>query len=303
MAPIGRLITAMVTPFDSDGQVDFAQAKALALALLESGSDGLVLSGTTGESPTLTSQEKLKLFSEIKSAVGDRGSVIAGVGTNDTAASIELARGAETAGVDGLLLVVPYYNKPTQEGLRRHFTAIAEATRLPCILYNVPSRTVANLAADTVVRLSQIRNIVGVKEASGDLEQIGAIIDGVDRSDFLVWSGNDSDTIAIIERGGYGVVSVVSHLVGRQIKAMIDHCVRGDSAQARAAHDHLEPLFRDLFVVSNPIPLKHALNQLGFPVGGYRLPLCEPDAASASQVMATVGRYTIDLPIPAAANR
>ncbi len=301
MAQIGRLITAMVTPFESGGGVDYAQARNLALALLDSGSDGLVLSGTTGESPTLSSQEKLKLFSEVKAAVGDRGSVIAGAGTNNTAVSIELGRGAEAAGADALLLVVPYYNKPTQEGLERHFAAIAESTRLPCILYNVPSRTVTNLAPETVVRLSRVPNIVGVKEASGDLEQIGAIIDGVQRSDFFVWSGNDGDTCAVMERGGYGVVSVASHLVGRQIKTMIDHCVRGDFARARAVHDHLDPLFRDLFIVSNPIPLKHALNQVGFPVGGYRLPLCEPDAKSASTLMATVGRYSVDLPLPAPA--
>ena len=302
MGELGRLFTAMVTPFQSDGEVDYRKAKALATALLDSGSDGLVVSGTTGESPTLTRDEKLRLYAEVKEVAGDHA-VIAGTGNNNTAASIELTQAAEATGVDGALLVVPYYNKPTQEGLYRHFRAIAESTRLPCILYNVPSRTVTSLSAETVLRLSQVPNIVGVKEASGDLEQIGAIIRGVSRKDFRVWSGNDADTYAIVRQGGYGVVAVASHLVGRQIQEMIRLCLEGQLPQAEAIHDRLSPLFRDLFILSNPIPVKHALNHIGFDVGGYRLPLTEADEKSAAAIEATLRESTIDLPVPSAAPR
>ena len=191
---LGRLLTAMVTPFDSHGEVDYQQARKLALALLDSGSDGVVVSGTTGESPTLSREEKLRLFAETKSAVADRGVVIAGTGNNDTKESQQVTREAEKIGVDACLLVVPYYNRQTQQGLWEHFRSIAQSTTLPCIIYNVPSRTVTNLTADTLIKLSQIDNIVGVKEASGDLGQISAIIQGT-REDFLVYSGNDSDTL------------------------------------------------------------------------------------------------------------
>jgi len=184
---IGRLLTAMVTPFDEEGKVDYEQAKRLALALLNSGSDGLVVVGTTGESPTLWRDEELRLFTEVKSAVGERGTVIAGTGSNSTAEAIATTKAAEGTGVDACLLVVPYYNKPTQEGLYQHFKAIAQETNLPCILYNVPSRTVVSLSADTVIKLSHIDNIIGVKEASGNLGEIANIINNTD-SDFLVWT-------------------------------------------------------------------------------------------------------------------
>src|SRR3970282_352615 len=192
---IGRLLTAMVTPFDSEGQIDYQQAARLARALLDSGSDGLVVGGTTGEAPTLSHDEKLGVFAAVKEAVGGRGALLAGTGTNDTAASIELSQEAERAGVDGLLLTAPYYNKPTQEGLRRHFEAIARATRLPCVLYNIPSRTCVNMPADTTLRLSRVPNIVGVKEASGDLAQIAAIIDDAGE-EFRAWSGEAASTLA-----------------------------------------------------------------------------------------------------------
>ncbi|MBI2321837.1 MAG: 4-hydroxy-tetrahydrodipicolinate synthase, partial [Chloroflexi bacterium] len=233
MARIGRVLTAMVTPFGSDGAVDYAQAARLATALLASGSDGLVVTGTTGESPVLSHDEKLRLYETAKRAVGDRGTIIAGVGTYDTAASVALAREAREAGADGFLLVVPYYNKPPQEGLYRHFTAIADATDLPCILYNVPSRTVTNLAAETVARLSSHPHIVGIKEASGNLDQISKIIASCPE-DFLVWSGNDGDTLPMLALGGYGVVSVASHVVGRQIRDMIERFVAGDTKGAAA---------------------------------------------------------------------
>ena len=293
---LGRLLTAMVTPFDARGQVDYQQAKKLALSLLDSGSDGLVVSGTTGESPTLRREEKLRLFAEIKSAVADRGTVIAGTGNYDTRESQELTNEAERIGVDACLLVVPYYNKPTQQGLQEHFRAIARSTTLPCIIYNVPSRTVTNLAADTLVKLSQIDNIVGVKEASGNLGQIAEIIQGA-REDFLVYSGNDSDTLPILALGGYGVISVASHLVGIQIEDMIEKCLDGRFQEAARIQRHLLPLVNALFIVSNPVPVKWALNYVGFPVGKPRLPLVEPDQKSADLIKAALKNYKIDLPI------
>jgi len=225
MKELGRLITAMVTPFNENGEVDYEQAKKLALALLNSGSEGLVVVGTTGESPTLIQEEEYRLFREVKSTVGGRGAVIAGTGSNSTAEALEVTKEAERIGVDACLLVVPYYNKPTQEGLYQHFKTVAESTSLPCILYNVPSRTVVNLSADTVIRLSRIDNIIGVKEASGNLEQIARIISDTGE-DFIVWSGNDSDTFPIMALGGYGIISVISHLVGKQIKQMIGVKIR-----------------------------------------------------------------------------
>jgi 4-hydroxy-tetrahydrodipicolinate synthase len=296
MKNLGRLITAMVTPFADDGSVDYEQAKRLAKALLDSGSDGLVVVGTTGESPTLVRDEELKLFAEVKSAVGERGSVIAGTGSNSTAEAISATRAAEGTRVDACLLVVPYYNKPTQECLYRHFRAIAESTSLPCILYNVPSRTVVSLAADTVIRLSQIDNIIGVKEASGNLVEIAKIIENT-ADDFTVWSGNDTDTLPILALGGYGVISVASNLVGSQIKVMIDSFLNGETAQAAKIHRHLLPLINALFVIANPIPVKYALNQVGFRVGKPRPPLYEPDEKTAALIRDALKKYRIDLPV------
>ncbi len=283
MPDFGRLLTAMVTPFAPDGSLDYEAARRLALALLASGSEGLVVAGTTGESPTLTHDEKLRLFVEVKEAVGDRGAVIAGTGTFNTAESVELTREAERAGVDGVLAVTPYYNKPTQEGLIRHFEAIASATRLPLILYNLPGRTSLNMTAETTVRLSQVDNIAGIKEASGDLGQVARIVEGA-AGGFRVWSGSDEDTLPILGVGGYGVISVCSHLAGRP----------DDAART---HRRLLPLIQALFLVANPIPVKHALAQLGFPVGGLRLPLCAPEEAIGERIMAEVRRHEIDLAV------
>ena len=223
MTEIGRLITAMITPFDSDGKVDYKQAKRLANALLDSGSDGLVITGTTGEGPTLSAEEKIRLYAEVKEAIGSRGAVIAGTTDNDTAKSIELSVEAASVGADALLLTVPAYNKPPQEGLYRHFKAIAESTGLPCVLYNVTSRTSLNMTDETTIRLSHIDNIVGIKEAGSDLDQIARIIEGAEQ-DFLVWSGNDNETFYIMAMGGYGVVSVASHAVsthGHDVKGLV----------------------------------------------------------------------------------
>jgi len=296
MKELGRLLTAMVTPFDDRGEVDYGQAKKLALALLNSGSDGLVVVGTTGESPTLVREEELRLFTEVKSAVGERGAVVAGTGSNSTAEAMEATKEAERTGVDACLLVVPYYNKPTQEGLYQHFATIAGSTSLPCILYNVPSRTVTSLSAETVIKLSHIDNIIGVKEASGNLDQVSRIISGA-REGFLVWSGNDGDTLPILTLGGYGVISVASHLVGNQIREMIDSFVRGEVGEAASIHRRLLPLVNTLFIVSNPIPVKYALNHLGFRVGKPRLPLTQPDDKSAALIKETLKNYKIDLPV------
>ncbi len=296
MKKIGRLLTAMVTPFNEEGVVDYEQAKKLALALLNSGSEGLVVVGTTGESPTLIRTEELRLFGEVKSVVGGRGTVIAGTGSNSTAEALETTKEAERIGVDACLLVVPYYNKPTQEGLYQHFKTIAQNTSLPCILYNVPSRTVTNLSADTVIKLSHIDNIIGVKEASGNLEQVAKIISNT-REDFLVWSGNDGDTLPILVLGGYGVISVAAHLVGNQIREMIDSVISGKLDEAVVIHHRLLPLFNALFIVSNPIPVKYAVNYVGFNVGKLRLPLTELDEKSAAVIRDTLKDYKIDLPI------
>jgi 4-hydroxy-tetrahydrodipicolinate synthase len=255
-----------------------------------------VVAATTGESPTLSWEEEMHLFAEVKSAVGGRGTVVAYTGSNSTAEAVEATKRAEKIGVDACLLVVPYYNKPTQEGLYQHFKTIAQSTSLPCILYNVPARTITNLSADIAIKLSQIDNIIGVKEASGNLGQISKIITEA-RKDFLIWSGNDSDTFHILAVGGYGVISVASHLVGRQIKEMMDNFLSGKISEAARIHNHLLPLIDALFIVSNPIPVKYALNQIGFNVGKPRLPLVEPDEKSAAIIKNTLKKYKIDLPI------
>jgi 4-hydroxy-tetrahydrodipicolinate synthase len=295
----GRVITAMVTPYDREGRVDYAQAVRLAQRLAAHGTTAVVVSGTTGESPCLSGEEKLTLFREI--AQGLRGSgtrVIAGTGNYNTHESIELTREAEREGVDGFLLVVPYYNNPPQEGLYRHFRAIAAATELPCIVYNVPTRTVRNMEASTVARLAaDVPNIVGVKEASGNMDQVAEIV-RTTPAGFRVWSGNDGDTYTIVCLGGYGVVSVASHLIGSQIAAMIERTVAGDLAAGSRMHLEQLPLARALFPpvapVASPSPVKAALNMAGFDVGGLRLPLIElPETAQASLRRVLEG-YTLD---------
>lgn len=296
---IGRLLTAMVTPFDSDGKVDYPQARRLAQALVASGSDGVVVAGTTGESPSLTREEQTRLFSEVKEALDGSGDMVAGTGSNSTAEAIEYTQDAQKIGADAVLSVVPYYNKPPQEGMYQHFKAIAESTDLPVILYNVPSRTASNMTAETTIRLSQIPNIIGVKEAGGDLDQAADIIKNA-QPGFLVWSGNDDQTYRIMSLGGYGIISVASHIVGKQIKAMMDLTLKKDFEGAAAEHQRLLPIFQGLFVVANPIPVKYAVNRAGFPVGDPRLPLVPPDAETAAQIDALLKAYKVDLPIPAA---
>ena len=296
MVELGRLITAMITPFDEEGKVDYQQAKRLANALLDSGSDGLVVTGTTGEGPTLSDEEKVRLYGEVKEAIGDRGAVIAGTTDNNTAKSIELSIEAEAAGADAILMTVPAYNKPPQEGLYQHFKSIAANTHLPGVLYNVTSRTSLNMSHETTIKLSHIDNIVGIKEAGSDLDQISRIIEGTEK-DFLVWSGNDNETFYIMGMGGYGVVSVASHLVGNQIKQMMGLLLEGDVEGAAAEHRRLLPLFKILFVESNPIPVKYAVNSLGFNAGEPRLPLVLPQEKTVAELTKVISQYQMDLPL------
>ncbi len=294
---LGRLLTAMVTPFDDEGRVDYSAAQRLALALLDSGSEGLVIAGTTGEAPTLTHDEKVRLFKTVKEAVDGRGAVIAGTGTYNTAESVELSRDAERAGADAVLLTTPYYSKPPQEGIFRHFETIARAVHIPVILYNIPARTGVNVTAETMLRLAHVQNIIGVKESSGDLKQIARIIE--DAPDYFhVWSGDDEMTLPILGIGGYGVISVTSHLAGTQFRDMIEAHLAGDNDKAARLHRRLLPLISALMtVVGNPIAVKYALNQVGYNVGGVRLPLVEPDPEAADLIMAEVRRHHIDLAI------
>ena len=276
--PFGRLITAMATPFHEDGSVNYDAVNQLATHLVDTGSDGLLVTGTTGESPTLTHEEKLQLYRAVSEVVGERAQVIAGTGNYNTAESVELSREAEEIGVHGLVLVVPYYNNPPQEGLYQHFKTIAESTSLPIILYNVPSRSPRNLESATTIRLSQVPNIVGIKEASGNLEQIAEIAAGAAEG-FQIYSGDDSATLPIMAMGGYGVVSVASHVAGAQIKQMMEAFVAGNVVEAAAWHGRLLPLFQACFCTTNPIPIKAGVNLLGIPAGGVRLPLVAADDA------------------------
>lgn len=268
-----RLITAMVTPFTPELELDCACAANLARRLADEESDGIVVAGTTGEAPTLSADEKERLLEEVLAAVGDRSEVWANTGTYDTRASIRHTREAESHGAHGVMLVVPYYSRPGQEGLYRHFRAIADETRLPVLLYNVPSRTAENLTAETVLRLmDDCPNIVGIKEASGDLVQAGEILRHRHEG-FLVLSGDDKMTLPLLAIGGDGVVSVVSHVAGRRVRQMLDAFSNGDATAAAQLHLRMLPLFTGLFCVSNPVPVKEALRICGFDAGDVRPPL------------------------------
>ena len=296
MAEIGRLLTAMVTPFDDDGEINYKKARKLATALINSGSDGLVIGGTTGESPSMSNDEKIRLFAEVKEEVGEQAAVIAGTTDNNHRNSIELSKEAEGVGVDGLLLTVPAYNKPPMDGLYEHFKAIAAATSLPGILYNVPSRTSLNMDHATTLKLAEIDNIVGVKEASNDPVQITQIIDG-SPDGFRVWSGNDDETFSIMCTGGYGIVSVAAHIIGKQIQSMMGKILEGDVESAAAEHRRMLPIFKAIFWVTNPVPIKYAVNRAGMDIGGTRLPLWGPDEAFKAKFNPVMDDYDVDLPV------
>ena len=296
MKDLGSLITAMVTPFKENGEVDFVRAKEFALALIKTGSDGLLIGGTTGESPSMNNEEKLELFKSVKDAVGTNANVIAGTTDNNTYGSIELSKEAEKLGVDAILLTVPAYNKPTQEGLIKHFQKIADSVSIPGILYNVPTRTSLNMDADTTIKLSKVPNIVGVKEASSDADQITNIISKTN-DDFKIWSGNDNETLSIMTTGGYGVVSVASNIIGNQVKRMMGFILDGQMANAVAEHKRLLLFFNAIFWVTNPIPIRYALNRSGFHMGPPRLPMTEAPEDFKNKFDPVMDMYDMDLPV------
>jgi len=264
----------MVTPFDDNFEINYDRAGSLAEHLAENGSESIVIAGTTGESPTLNVEEKAKLFKTVVEAVKGKAKVIAGSGSNSTRQSIEITKKAEEAGVDGAMLVVPYYNKPPQDGLYEHFKEIASNTGLPIMLYNVPGRTSINMAAQTTIRLAEIDNIFAIKEASGDMDQISYIIKETP-DEFLVYSGDDSMTLPMMAVGGHGVVSVAGHVAGKLLTSMIRAYVQGNTAEAAALHGKLMPVFKGMFISTNPVPAKTSLNLKGINVGPVRRPLIE----------------------------
>lgn len=298
--PFGRLVTAMVTPFTEDLSLDYDRAAALARRLVEQGSEGLVVVGTTGESPTLSGEEKLRLFRTVKEAVGSGVPVLAGTGSNSTAATVEFSRRAAETGVDALLLVAPYYNKPPQEGLYRHFRTVAAAVDLPIMLYNIPGRTGVELSPGVLARLAEIPNVVAVKESLPQLDAVSELASLLARAPagengdrgMALYSGDDSNTLPILSLGGVGVVSVASHLAGPEMLQMIIAYQAGRVVEAARLHQRLFPLFRALFATTNPILVKAGLKLAGFPVGGVRPPLVEAtpeQEARLAEVMAEVG--------------
>ncbi len=291
MAHFGRVLTAMVTPFREDGSVNYELAEKLAVHLAEQGTDTLVVCGTTGESPTLTWEEEYELFRAIAQAVSGKAKVMAGTGSNSTAEAIAATQKAAKLKLDGTLQVVPYYNKPPQEGLYQHLRAIAQASPdLPMMLYNIPGRTGRNMLPETMARLAEIPNIIAVKEASGNLDQVSEIR-RLTPSDFAIYSGEDSLTLPLLSVGGSGVVSVASHLVGDRLQETIANFENGNPQKALQGHLDLMPLFKALFATTNPIPVKTALQLQGWEVGSPRLPLCEPD----EEVVTTLKRVMTNL--------
>jgi 4-hydroxy-tetrahydrodipicolinate synthase len=286
----------MVTPFHADGAVDVERFRELATFLVENGSDGLVVCGTTGESPTLTDEEKLALFAAAVETVGDRATVIAGTGTYDTAHSAHLTARANELGVDGFLVVTPYYNKPPQRAIVRHVEEIAAETDKPIVYYNIPSRVVVNVVPQTIARLAEIENIVAVKQAHDDLDEARFI---AEETRLNLYSGDDPNTFAFLELGAGGVVSVTAHLWGPQIAEMIRLHRDGDVGGARAMHEELQPSYDLLRIQVNPIPIKAALNLTGHEVGGHRLPMVEPDEGELAQIRSCLERSGLLATAPA----
>lgn len=287
----GRVLTAMITPFDAAGNVDYAETGRIARWLTEHGSDGLVVTGTTGESATLSRDEKVRLYETVVKAVGGQTKVLAGTGSYDTAETVMLSLAAEETGVDGLLVVTPYYNKPSQEGLYQHYKAVAEATTLPVVLYNVPARTSVNLEAVTVLRLAQIENIVGIKEASKLLDQVGEIILGAPEG-FEVYGGADEVNLPILALGGVGNISVISHVVGPDLQKMHQAFFAGDMETARQIHLRTLPMTRVMFSAPSPVPTKTALAMLDvLPSSRVRLPLVEASEKERALIHAALKDY------------
>jgi 4-hydroxy-tetrahydrodipicolinate synthase len=284
------MFTAMITPYHPDLRVNYERAGEIAEYLAANGSDGIVVSGTTGESPVLKQDEKLGLFAEVKAKVGDRVEVWAGTGSYDTEATLRLSMAAEKIGVDGLLVVTPYYSKPSQEGLYQHFKAIAESVSIPIMLYNIPGRTGINLLPETVARLAEIENITALKESSGMMDQM-SLLKSMLPETMAIYSGDDSLTLPMLALGGDGVVSIASHVVGNEIKAMLDAFAAGNVKRAQELHNYLFAMFKGLFITTNPVPVKAALNILGMDVGGLRLPLCPANEAETIQLQQLLASY------------
>jgi len=297
MPELGRLLTAMVTPYTPTGEVDYAHARRLAAHLVRSGNDGVVVTGTTGEAPLLTDEEKYRLWAEVKQELGDSATVIAGAGTNDTRHSIHLSHEAERAGADGILAVAPYYLRPPQEGIFQHFRAIAESTSLPVIVYNVPGRTGVNMTVDTILRCAEIPNIVGDKEANGDLAHSAAIMEAA--PDFKIWSGNDNDNFHLWCMGAWGAISVTAHIVASQQKQMLRLIQEGRVAEAAAIHRPLCKVTEACFLNGSPSTIRYVLRKLGFEIGAPRLPVVEPDEAVGAKVMAELARHRLDVMVSA----
>jgi len=282
---LGRLLTAMITPFKADGSIDFAAAEKLANLLVADGSDGVVVSGTTGESPALSDDEKIELVLAVRKAI-PRATVVAGTGSNDTHHSVKLSERAMKAGADALLAVVPYYNKPPQEGMYQHFKAISEVG--PTIMYNIQGRTAINMTAATTLRCAELPGIVGVKEASGDIDQMGLVSAGKPAG-FNIWSGDDSFTLPLLAVGGHGVICVVSHIAGGSMRRMIQAFLDHDVDTARDIHLAVLPVIKSLMTTAaNPVPIKSVLNAMGFPAGPFRLPLVPLTGEQLSTVMQVV---------------
>ena len=296
MTELGRLLTAMVTPYTPEGAVDYGHARRLAAHLVRSGNDGIVAVGTTGESPLLNDDEKARLWEEIKQELGP-ATLVAGSGTNDTRHSVHLTRLAEKAGADAILAVVPYDLRPPQEGIYQHFKAIAESTSLPVILYDVPGRVGTAMTLDTILRLAEIPNIVGNKDTTANFAQAAAVIEA--RPDFKIWSGNDNDSFHLYCMGAYGAVSVTGHIVAGQQRRMLDLVREGRVPEAAAIHRRLCPLTDACFLNGSPSTIRYILRQLGFEIGAPRLPVVEPDAAVGERVMAEVRKHALDVPVGA----
>ncbi|MFF2440782.1 4-hydroxy-tetrahydrodipicolinate synthase [Priestia megaterium] len=272
MIDFGKVATAMVTPFDHKGNIDFEKTTQLINYLISNGSDALVIAGTTGESPTLSTEEKLALFRHSVKVVDGRVPVVAGTGSNNTYASIELTKKAEEIGVDAIMIVAPYYNKPNQEGLYQHFKTIAESTELPVMLYNIPGRSVINMSVDTIVRLAELPNVVALKDASGDLDAMTAII-AQTSDDFALYSGDDGLTLPVLAIGGTGIISVASHIMGNEMQEMVKLYESGNPKEAAKIHQRIVPVMKSLFAAPSPTPVKTALQLKGLDVGSVRLPL------------------------------
>jgi len=284
MVNLGKVLTAMVTPFKPDMSVDWKRAEELADYLVRNGSEGLVVHGTTGESPTLTHEEEYELYRVVKRAVGNKCKIIAGTGSNSTETTIKSTREAEKIGVDAIMVVVPYYNKPSQEGMYQHYKAVSQATDLPIIIYNIPGRTGVNMTPETVARIAtDCKKVIGLKDAAGNLDQTSATRNLCPK-DFTIWSGDDSLTLPMLSVGAVGVISVASHIVGKEIGEMVHAYHAGEVKKAAEIHFKLLPLFKVLFITSNPSPVKYALELIGQPVGKPRLPLVEPSEKEKEQI-------------------